>query len=104
MSANLRIYTQALYGFDHVVRLTPGAAWERPSPCGGWTGRDVIGHVIAVQRWIESLARQTEPTLNPYEDPGRNAGDGRRVTRCGAPAGRAVVVAASGWKGAGPRR
>jgi uncharacterized protein (TIGR03086 family) len=75
MSANLRIYTKTIYAFDHVVRMVPADAWSNPSPCAGWTGRDVLGHVIAVQGYIESLARGTEPTLNPYGTPGDIAGD-----------------------------
>ena len=70
MSNNLRIYTKALYGFDHVVRSMPGDAWSSPSPCEGWTAQDVLGHVIAVQSAIESLARGIEPPLNPYGMPG----------------------------------
>jgi hypothetical protein len=61
MSKNFRVYTKALYGFDHVVRSMPRAAWSSPSPCEGWTARDVLGHVIAVQGYVESLARGIEP-------------------------------------------
>jgi uncharacterized protein (TIGR03086 family) len=31
-------------------------AWDRPTPCEGWTVRDVVGHVIESQR--DFLARQ----------------------------------------------
>ena len=75
MSTNLGVYTQALDGFDHVVRVMPDDVWDLPSPCAGWSGRDVVGHVVAVQRWIEALARETEPFLDPYGDPGSIAGD-----------------------------
>jgi uncharacterized protein (TIGR03086 family) len=75
MTDNLRTYTKALYGFDHVVRMVPVSAWSNPSPCVGWTARDVVGHVIAVQSYIESLARGVEPTLNPYGMPGELAGE-----------------------------
>ena len=75
MTANQRIYTKALYGFDHVVRSVPTSAWSNPSPCEGWSARDVLGHVIAVQGYVESLARGVEPTLNPYGMPGDIAGD-----------------------------
>ena len=75
MSAHLRTYTRALYGFDHVVRLVPAGGWDAPSPCEGWTARDVVGHVIGVQRYVETLARSTQPTVNPWEDPGVIAGD-----------------------------
>ena len=52
MSENLRWYTKAIYGMDHVVRLAGSdpAVWDRPSPCTEWVARDVLGHVIAVQR------------------------------------------------------
>ena len=75
MTHNRRIYTKALYGFDHVVRSMPSPAWSNPSPCEGWSARDVLGHVIAVQSYVESLARGVEPTLNPYGMPGDLAGD-----------------------------
>jgi uncharacterized protein (TIGR03086 family) len=28
-----------------------GSGWEQPSPCAGWTARDVLRHVVEVQRW-----------------------------------------------------
>lgn len=75
MTTNQRIYTKTLYGFDHVVRSVPVSAWSNPSPCEGWSARDVLGHVIAVQGYVEALARGVEPTLNPYGMPGDLAGD-----------------------------
>ncbi len=75
MSENLRIWTKALYGFDHVARLAGPDDWDRPSPCEGWTARHVVGHVLAIQRYFESLVNGTEVTMNPMTDPDRNAGD-----------------------------
>ncbi len=75
MSENLRAYTKAIFGFDHVARLVPADGWDRPSPCDGWTARHVIGHVVAIQRWMESLIRGTEAPMNPMVDPDRHAGD-----------------------------
>ena len=46
MSVNLRNYVKSLYGFDHVLRLTPDKALTKKSPCVGWTGADVIGHAF----------------------------------------------------------
>lgn len=34
----------------------PGRGWDAPTPCAGWTARDVVGHVVESQR--EFLARQ----------------------------------------------
>jgi uncharacterized protein (TIGR03086 family) len=84
MSVNLRRYTKTLYGFDHVVRSVPTGAWAAPSPCEGWTARDVLGHVIAVQAYIECCVNGTAPTLNPYGQPGELVGDDPRAAwdRC----------------------
>ena len=46
MTVNLRNYIKALYGFDHVLRLTPAKALARKSPCAGWTGTDVVVHAF----------------------------------------------------------
>ncbi|MGH1503241.1 MAG: TIGR03086 family metal-binding protein [Acidimicrobiales bacterium] len=80
MSDNLRTYTKAVYGFDHVVRLVPDDAWDDASPCEGWTARDVLGHVVAVQRYLLSLVEGTAPTMDPFTDPGQHAGDDPAAT------------------------
>ena len=74
MSSNLRLFTKAIYGMDHVVRLADPAAWGNMSPCPGWTARHVLGHVNAIQRYQESLILGTEPTMNPMTDPDRLVG------------------------------
>ncbi len=48
MSVNLRMYTTVVFGFEHVLRLVPGDAWERPSPCAGWSVRQLAGHAMGV--------------------------------------------------------
>jgi uncharacterized protein (TIGR03086 family) len=45
--------------FDSVVAAVPADAWDRPSPCEGWTVADVVGHVASTQR--EFLERQGLP-------------------------------------------
>ena len=40
-----RITTQ----FTERVRAVPAQAWDNPSPCEGWTARDVVGHLTG---WI----------------------------------------------------
>jgi uncharacterized protein (TIGR03086 family) len=61
MSLNLRNYTKAVYGMDHVVMGVADDAWERPSPCDGWTAADVLTHASGVMRMIESAARGAAP-------------------------------------------
>lgn len=74
MSENLLLYTKALYGLQHVTRLAPTDAWDKASPCDGWTGRHVLGHVNAIQRYIEATIASAPPPMNPMEDPDRHAG------------------------------
>jgi uncharacterized protein (TIGR03086 family) len=35
--------------FTERVRAVPADAWENPSPCEGWTARDIVGHLT---EWI----------------------------------------------------
>lgn len=35
--------------FTARVRAVPAEAWDNPSPCEGWTARDVVGHLT---EWI----------------------------------------------------
>ncbi|MGC4961021.1 TIGR03086 family metal-binding protein [Gordonia sp. DT101] len=37
-------------GFGDVLDEIPSDLWAAPSPCEGWTARDVVGHVIETQR------------------------------------------------------
>jgi uncharacterized protein (TIGR03086 family) len=48
VSQNLRHYVATVYGLEHVIRLVPDGAWDLPSPCEGWTVRDVAGHAMGV--------------------------------------------------------
>jgi uncharacterized protein (TIGR03086 family) len=48
MSQNLRLYTSILFGFEHVLRSVPAERWDDPSPCEGWSAREVAGHAMAV--------------------------------------------------------
>lgn len=68
MSENLRQYTNALYAFDHVVKLTPAEALDRPSPCDGWSARDVIAHVMGGMQGVLAKATGGEPAETAVGD------------------------------------
>ncbi len=57
MSQNLRNYTKALYGFDAVVQRVPADRWDAPSPCEGWSARDVLVHQVGVINAVAQMAR-----------------------------------------------
>jgi uncharacterized protein (TIGR03086 family) len=56
VSENLRLYTSIVFGFEHVLRLVPESAWENPSPCEGWSGREVAGHAMSVVNNVAARA------------------------------------------------
>lgn len=43
-------YRRLADGFAAVLDDIPADAWSAPSPCDGWTARDVVAHVIDTQR------------------------------------------------------
>ena len=50
MSADIEERSQRISGeFTACVRAVPSDAWDNPSPCEGWTARDVVGHLTG---WI----------------------------------------------------
>ena len=42
--------------FADRVRAVPDDAWSRPSPCDGWTARDVVGHMV---EWMPGFLRRS---------------------------------------------
>ncbi|MYR07845.1 TIGR03086 family protein [Gordonia sp. SID5947] len=48
-------YVRLATGFGDVLDAVAPEQWAAPSPCDGWTARDVVGHVIETQR--DFLAR-----------------------------------------------
>ena len=56
MSANLRLYTSAVYAFDHVLKMSKPVAFNRKAPCAGWTGKDVYEHGMGNLAMIKSFA------------------------------------------------
>ena len=49
MSDILERYERITEQFSDRVRAVPAGAWDNPSPCEGWTARDVVGHLTS---WI----------------------------------------------------
>jgi uncharacterized protein (TIGR03086 family) len=49
MSEIAERYERITGQFSERVRGVPEGAWDNPSPCEGWTARDVVGHLV---EWI----------------------------------------------------
>jgi uncharacterized protein (TIGR03086 family) len=56
MAHNLSGFHRALDLFEGLVAGVPRDGWDAPSPCEGWTARDVAGHVAGGQYLIRALA------------------------------------------------
>jgi uncharacterized protein (TIGR03086 family) len=74
VSASLRYYTIVMFGLEHTLARVPDDAWDRPSPCAGWTVRDVAGHAMAVTRNIARRAAGRDAP-DAFTDLGAIAGD-----------------------------
>lgn len=70
MAHNLSGFHRALDLFEGLVAGVPRDGWEAPSPCEGWTARDVAGHVAGGQYLIRALAAG-EPQPDISRDPAR---------------------------------
>ncbi|MGH3242934.1 MAG: TIGR03086 family metal-binding protein, partial [Spirillospora sp.] len=70
MAHDLSGYHRALDLFEGLVAGVPPDGWDAPSPCAGWTARDVAGHVTGGQHLVRALATG-EPVPDISRDPSR---------------------------------
>lgn len=55
-----------------VIDAAPATAWDRPSPCEDWAGRDVVGHLIETQRsFLTGRGIDLGPDPDATGDPAR---------------------------------
>jgi uncharacterized protein (TIGR03086 family) len=62
-----------LAGLDHFTSCVHALGpddWDRPTPCAGWTARDVVGHVGGATRFGTQLLTGQPVTMPPTEQPG----------------------------------
>ncbi len=50
MTSTAKQYQAALRPLTAVVEAVPTHGWDAPSPCEGWSARDVVGHLVQTQR------------------------------------------------------
>lgn len=70
MNDILERYDRITGRFTDRVRSVPPGAWDNPSPCEGWTARDVVGHLT---EWIPAFfgpqGVEFEAVLSAQDDP-----------------------------------
>ncbi|MFJ4776766.1 TIGR03086 family metal-binding protein [Streptomyces sp. NPDC088762] len=68
MNETFTRYRRVLAGVTDVVERMPADQWNSPSPCPGWTGFHVLGHIIDGQRQVAALLSGQGPR-EPLRDP-----------------------------------
>lgn len=66
----LETYTNGLDFFGDVVDAVPADAWDRPSPCIGWTAKDVLGHVGQVTAMGSAILAGEPMAFEDADPPG----------------------------------
>lgn len=67
---SLDMYRNGLDFFSGVVEAVPAAAWDRASPCAGWTARDVLGHVGTATAMGAAILTAEPIAVTPADPPG----------------------------------
>lgn len=63
-------YIAGLDFFSAVVDRVGPEDWDRATGCGGWTARDVVGHIGAATQYGTALLTGQAPEWSPAEPPG----------------------------------
>lgn len=50
MTSTAEQYEIALRPLTAVIDAVPPDGWDAPSPCEGWTARDLVAHLVETQR------------------------------------------------------
>ncbi|MFC9787022.1 TIGR03086 family metal-binding protein [Rhodococcus sp. NPDC127528] len=63
-------YRRLAETLTRTVEAVPADGWERPSPCEGWTARDVLRHVIDTQTYpLDPVGLTLPPVPDVDSDP-----------------------------------
>ena len=52
-----QVHRQALAAVRPIVAAIRDDQWDLPTPCAGWTVRDLLNHIVAGNLWAAALAR-----------------------------------------------
>lgn len=47
---------QTLYALGDVIEQVPDEGWDKPTPCPGWTSREVLGHYLWATKNLTAAA------------------------------------------------
>jgi uncharacterized protein (TIGR03086 family) len=70
MSEITERYARITGTFTERARAVPADAWDNPSPCDGWTARDVVGHLTDwITGFFSAQGVEFPPAPSLQEDP-----------------------------------
>ncbi len=49
------LYRRSVERWSELVQAVPPEEWSAPTPCAGWTVRDLVNHVVGEDRWTVPL-------------------------------------------------
>jgi uncharacterized protein (TIGR03086 family) len=49
------VFAHSVAEWQSRVEAVDESHWDRPTPCTGWTVRDLVNHVVGEQRWVVPL-------------------------------------------------
>ena len=61
-------YARLAGAFKAKAAAVPEEAWNNPSPCEGWTARDVVRHVVATQGMFLGFVGRQPGDIPPVDD------------------------------------
>ena len=64
--------------FADKIAAVPDGKWSNPSPCEGWTARDVVGHVVSTQGMFLGFVGEQMGDIPSVEDDPAAAWDAAR--------------------------
>jgi uncharacterized protein (TIGR03086 family) len=61
-------YDRLSADFAATIAAVPDDAWDAPSPCEGWTARDVVAHMVDNHRLFEGFVGRDLGDVPPADD------------------------------------
>lgn len=68
MSEVAHRYRRLSAAFAEKVAAVPADRWDDPTPCEGWTVRDLVRHVVDTQAMFRGLVGRESPALPSVDD------------------------------------
>jgi uncharacterized protein (TIGR03086 family) len=72
-------YARLADAFAAKIASVPDDRWSSPSPCAGWTARDVVGHVVQTQGMFVAFVGGELGDIPSVDDDPAGAWDGARA-------------------------